>query len=109
MKGTHLGELEELILLIVASLDDQAYGVAVQNEIIARCNRTIGIGTVHNVLQRLYEKGFLESHYGGNTNQRGGRRKHLFKVTKTGLQTIQYVRQQRESLWKTIPSLQSSN
>lgn len=105
MKGTHLGELEELVLLIVASLHGQAYGVAVQDEIVQKCNRSIGIGTVHNVLQRLLEKGFLESHYGGTTKERGGRRKHLFMVTKTGMEAIAYVRTQRESLWKTIPKI----
>ncbi|MGB3464469.1 MAG: BlaI/MecI/CopY family transcriptional regulator, partial [Cyclobacteriaceae bacterium] len=61
MKGTHIGELEELVLLIVANLYDNAYGVLIKTEIEEQCDRKITISTVHNVLQRLQEKGFLSS------------------------------------------------
>ena len=56
MKGTHLGELEEIALLVVANLYDNAYGVVIKQEIEEKCKRTITISTVHNVLQRLSEK-----------------------------------------------------
>jgi len=60
MKGTHLGEFEELILLTVAVLYDNAYGVAVQKEINDRTGRTVTISTVHSALKRLEKKGLCQ-------------------------------------------------
>lgn len=105
MKGTNLGELEELILLVVANLYDEAYGIAIQNTIKQQCNRSIAISTVHTVLQRLSDKGYLESRYGGATEARGGRRKHLFTVTKSGQRVLATVREQRNMLWNSIPKI----
>lgn len=105
MKGTQLGELEELILLTVAALYDDAYGVAVMNEVEARTGRKITISTVHAALKRLEEKGFCDSRYAGATNARGGRRKHLFTVTAHGEQALNYSRTIRNSLWNSIPDL----
>ncbi len=105
MKGTNLGELEEIVLLVVANLYDHAYGVAIKLEIEEKCQRKITISTVHNVLQRLQEKGFLESRYSEPTHERGGKRKLLFRVTKTGQGALAHSRDMRESLWRGIPGL----
>ncbi len=105
MKGTNLGELEELIMLTVAALFDEAYGVAIQKDIKKRCNRSITISTVHAALSRLQDKGYVDSRYGDATPERGGRRKHLFRVTKAGQNVLQQVREQRNSIWKEIPSV----
>lgn len=105
MKGTNLGELEEIVLLIVANLYDSAYGVAIKFEIEEKCGRNITISTVHNVLQRLQEKGFLESRYSEPTKERGGKRKLLFKVTKSGQESLVNSRTMRESLWKGVSKL----
>lgn len=105
MKGTNIGELEEVILLIVANLYDNAYGVAIRKELIEKCQRKITISTVHNVLQRLQEKGFLESSYSEPTPERGGKRKLLFKVTRAGRGVLENSRQLRESLWQGIPKI----
>lgn len=105
MKGTHLGELEEIVLLIVANLFDNAYGVLIKMEIEKECNRSITISTVHNVLQRLQEKNFLESSYSDPTPERGGKRKLLFRVTKSGQKALTHSRGLREKLWKGIPQI----
>ncbi|MEQ9303731.1 MAG: helix-turn-helix transcriptional regulator [Marinoscillum sp.] len=105
MKGTNIGELEELILLVVANLFDDAYGIAVKRQVEEKCNRTITISTVHNVLQRLQEKNYLESRYSDPTPERGGKRKLLFRVTKSGQAVLENSRSLRESLWSTIPKL----
>lgn len=105
MKGTNLGELEELILLATASLYDNAYGIAIQKEIKAKCNRSISISTVHAVLARLEQKGYMDSRYDGMTPERGGRRKHLFRVTKSGQKALQQVKDQRDAFWSGIPSI----
>ncbi len=105
MKGTNLGELEELILLAVALLNDDAYSTAIQNEIKMQTNRSITISTVHAVLKRLEEKGFLNSKYAGATKERGGRRKHLFNITASGEVAISTARQIRNNMWGAIPKL----
>ncbi len=105
MKGTNIGELEELIMLTVALIYDEAYGVAIQNEIKSRCNRSISISTVHATLARLEKKGLVESRYDGATSSRGGRRKHIFRLTKSGQELLLLVKQQRDSIWDAIPGI----
>lgn len=105
MKGTNIGELEELIMLTVALLYDDAYGVAIQKEIKNRCNRSITISTVHAALARLQKKGFVDSRYDGATSERGGRRKHLFRLTKSGQKALVQVKEQRDSIWDAIPKM----
>ena len=103
MKGTNLGELEELVLLVVGVLYDEAYGVAIQNELSERCDRKATLSTIHVALHRLEEKGYLESRLDGATNERGGRRKLLFRVTKSGQKALTNARDTRNELWKSIP------
>lgn len=105
MKGTHIGELEELVLLIVANLYDNAYGVLIRSEIESKCDRKITISTVHNVLQRLQEKGFLSSRHSEPTKERGGKRKLLFTVTTEGQAVLSHSRSLREKLWNNIPEI----
>lgn len=109
MKGTNIGELEELIMLTVAMLYDNAYGVAIQKEIKERCNRSITISTVHAALVRLQKKGFVDSRYDGTTSARGGRRKHLFRLTKTGQNALIQAKEQRDAIWEAIPEIAFNN
>ena len=103
MKGTNLGELEELILLTVGVLYDDAYGVAIQDYLERECDRTATISTIHVVLHRLEEKGYLDSRLDGASSERGGRRKLLFTLTKSGKAAILEARAMRDQLWKAIP------
>ena len=103
MKGTNLGEFEELILLTVAALFDEAYGVSLQEDLSSRCGRKVTLSTIHVALHRLEEKGFLESRFDGATNERGGRRKLLFRVTKSGQKALAHTRELRNELWNAAP------
>ncbi len=105
MKGTYLGEFEELVLLIIAALYDNAYGVAVQRELLERCNRKATISTVHSAMHRLSQKGYLESRYSDATPARGGRRKLLFRVTVAGEKALIKSREQRNGIWDSIPKI----
>ena len=73
MKRTYLGEFEEIVLLAVAVLDGQAYGVVLMHEIIEQTGRSVRLNQVHSALQRLEEKGMVRSEMGEPTNERGGR------------------------------------
>ena len=99
MKG-YLGEFEELVLLTVAGLEDEAYGVAIQQDIEKRAERTISIGALHSTITRLEEKGFLKSHMGDPTQERGGRRKRFFELTHHGKVALNHTKTLRDELWK---------
>lgn len=103
MKRTNLGELEETVLLVVGVLFDDAYGVAIQEELLRRCDRNATLSTIHVALHRLEEKGYLESRFDGATNLRGGRRKLLFRVTKSGQKALSTARDIRNELWQAVP------
>ncbi len=104
MKGTQLGEFEELVLLTVAFLYDEAYSVAVMEELSRRAERPMVLGVVHRTMQRLEEKGLVVSRFGEATAERGGRRKRLFTVTATGERALQEARRIRNELWAGIPA-----
>ena len=105
MGRAYLGEFEELVLLTVAVLEGEAYGVTIAAELKQRTNRAISLSGVHIALYRLEEKGFVRSEFGGATTARGGRRKRLFTITDVGRQTLGDLREVRNQLWNAIPSL----
>lgn len=105
MKGTHLGEFEELVLLIVGILADQAYAVSIAEEIEKQTGRSVSLSPVHSALYRLEEKGFAKSELKGATNSRGGRRKRMYELTAAGKAALNQVRLMRNNLWDMIPGV----
>ena len=102
-RSYQLGELEELVLMIVAILQESAYGVKVMDEIQDQIGRKVNISAVHTVLDRLEKKDFVSSYMGGASSERGGRRKRIFKVTASGSRAIEYVHSTRNELYSKIP------
>jgi PadR family transcriptional regulator, regulatory protein PadR len=105
MKGTNLGELEELILLTVGILYKQAYGVAVMDEIEKQTGRGLNISAVHAVLQRLEDKGLVKSNMSEPTGERGGRRKRIFFLTAAGKKSLEEANELRNQLFNQIPKI----
>ena len=103
MRRTYLGEFEEVVLLMVAILDGEGYGVTISEALEAQTGRIVTFGTVHNTLIRLEEKGFVSSELGGATAERGGRRKRLFRITALGSGALQEIQQLRQNLWQLLP------
>ena len=102
MRRTYLGEFEEGVLLMVAILDGDGYGVTVSQALEEHTGRIVTFGTVHNTLIRLEEKGFVRSELGGATAERGGRRKRLFRITALGSRALQEIQQLRQDLWQLV-------
>ena len=98
MKG-YLGEFEELVLLTIASLGDNAYGVSVKEDIDARTDRSLSIGALHSTITRLEEKAYIKSWLGDPTQERGGRRKRYFQLTQQGKQALHNMKELRDELW----------
>jgi PadR family transcriptional regulator, regulatory protein PadR len=102
MSRIYLGELEELILLMVALLNKEAYGVSIAEELKTQAGRDISISAVHAALHRLEEKGFVKSKMGGASAERGGRRKRLFNITTYGRNALEELRDTRHVIWELI-------
>lgn len=98
----YLGELEELILLMVALHNREAYGISITEELKTHADRDLSISAVHAVLHRLEEKGFVKSKMGGASEERGGRRKRLFSITAYGRNALEELRDTRNSIWSLI-------
>jgi PadR family transcriptional regulator, regulatory protein PadR len=99
MKG-YIGEFEELVLLTIASLGEEAYGVSVKEDIEGRADRNISIGALHSTITRLEEKGFIKSRLGDPTQERGGRAKRFFELTHDGKVALHHMKNLRDELWK---------
>ena len=82
---TALGDFEQLVLLGVLRLKDDAYGSAIRQEIHARSGRDVSINAVYTTLERLETKGLLHSWTGEPTPQRGGRRRKFYALQPAGL------------------------
>ncbi|MEM7298857.1 MAG: PadR family transcriptional regulator [Bacteroidota bacterium] len=105
MKGTSLGEFEELCLLAVGILQEDAYGVSVKEQVEKHTGRKSTLSTVHSTLIRLEKKGFLESKMGGATELRGGRTKRIFQITPLGKKSMNEARELRSRMWDHIPKI----
>lgn len=99
MQKNYLGEFEELVLLTISLLGDEAYGVAIKETIEQKANRSITIGSLHSTIARLEEKGLLKSSLGEATAVRGGRRKRYFQLTASARQILQHIKSLRDELW----------
>lgn len=109
MKGTNLGEFEELVLLTIATLVNDAYSVAICDELEKNTGRSAKLGVVHAVLNRLEEKGFVKSKLGEATSTRGGKRKRYYSVTNAGKAALLKAKELRDNLWNMIPGMTLKN
>jgi PadR family transcriptional regulator, regulatory protein PadR len=99
----YLGEFELMVLLTIIQLGDDAYGVPLSRELTIRRGREVSVGSVYAALDRLEVKGFVASHLGESTPERGGRAKRYFRVTGEGLRTAHETRSVLSKLWQALP------
>ncbi len=109
MKGTNLGEFEELVLLTVGILYDNAYSVAIKNELNRQTGRKITISSVHAAVYRLEEKGLLNSKMGETAKIRGGKRKRLFSISHAGKVALDKASEIRSRMRDQIPEIAFEN
>jgi DNA-binding PadR family transcriptional regulator len=94
-----LGEFEQSLLLAVAHLGDDAYGVTIRQEIEARTGRTVAVGAVYTSLRRLELKGYVKSAMGDPTPERGGRSKRHFVLKPAGAAALRESRERLARMW----------
>ena len=102
----HLSDFELIALLVLLRLGDDAYGVPIAREMEQQTKREVKLGSIYATLERLEKKGFVVSELGEPTQERGGRAKRYFRVTKDGLRAIHRTRQMLMRLWQNLPQPQ---
>jgi len=104
MSAPALGPLELAVLLAVARLADDAYGLAVRRDVSARTGHDYSVGAVYTTLQRLEEKGLLASRTTAPLPVRGGRARRHFHVTAAGARALRAAEQRAAAVWGGIGS-----
>ncbi len=102
MKKTKLGEFEELVLLTVVVLSQDAYGVEIKRELEDRLNEQLSVGSIQSALKRMEDKGLLTSKFGEATNKRGGKRKRIYAATPYAQNVLAEIKEIRAGLWSSI-------
>ena len=97
-----LGEFEQVVLLAILRLGDQAYGVTIRREIAECTEREPAPGALYTTLDRLEEKGLVASKYGDPTPERGGRAKRYFTVTTRGVHAVARAQRAYQRLLKGL-------
>jgi PadR family transcriptional regulator PadR len=105
----NLGELEQLILLAILRLGDDAYGVTIRGELSNRAGRAITPGALYTALERLETKGLVTSRMGDPTPQRGGRAKRYVRVSSDGLRALRRARRAYERMLDGLDQLQGAH
>ena len=103
-----LTRMEEILLLTVQRLDPEAYGVTIRAAVEELLGKSVSVGAVYVPLDRLAERGYLETHYGAPTPERGGRRKKYFKLTQRGINILGETKALNDALWENVPNLGSA-
>jgi len=96
-----IGSLEEIILMILLK-QEECHGVEIAQHYEAVMEKSISLPAIHVVLKRMEKKGWVESHFGEPTAQRGGRRKRMYRPTSSGYYAIKQAQEVKAKLWASI-------
>lgn len=100
-----LSRVEEVILLAVYQLGDEAYGVPIRKWVAEMMGKKMSIGAIYVPLDRLTKRGFLTAVMGHPTPERGGRRKRYYRLTPEGMNALNETRQFQDKIWARMPAL----
>ncbi len=103
-KGNYLGEFEQLVLLALATVGEDAPGRDVYEEIARATGRDVAVTAVYVTLNRLLKKGYVSAGMGESTPERGGRAKKLFRLEAEGAEVLRRSREQFDVLWRGAES-----
>jgi DNA-binding PadR family transcriptional regulator len=104
-KTTYLGELEQMILLAILRLGDDAYGMSIREELEIRADREVTRSAAYITLERLAKKGYLTTRMGDSSPVRGGRAKRFYELTPAGRDALRTSGRALMSLWAEQESL----
>lgn len=96
---------EELVLLAVLQLKDNAYGVTVRRYLMEKTGQHFSFAAVYEPLDRLSSQGFLKPNDKGPTSERGGRRRRYFRITPKGTAALAEIQRVNSAVWSGVPDL----
>ena len=102
MGEQYLGEFEQIVLLAVVRLAENAYGVPIRREIEKRAERKVSVGALYSTLDRLEAKGYLSSWFGEPTAERGGRSRRYFRVEPAGVEALAAAKEMLDRMWRGV-------
>jgi DNA-binding PadR family transcriptional regulator len=97
-----LGEFEQVVLLSILRLAEEAYAVTIRDELVACTGRNVSRGSIYITLDRLETKGYLKSWFGDPTPERGGRAKRYYALRPRAIEALRENRRALVSLWRGI-------
>lgn len=97
-----LSNHDEILLLAILSLGDNAYGLTIRREVSKATGKDWSIGSIYDPLYRLEQKGYVESFLSEPTNERGGRSKRIFRITALGIRVLSTHKAIRDRLWRKV-------
>lgn len=100
-----ISRTEELLLLSVWRLQDNAYGLSIRKNFSELMGKDMSVGSVYVPLERLKKQGLLESWESEPTEKRGGRKKRFYKLSAKGISALSRVKQQHEKAWSGLTQL----
>ena len=103
MKGDNIGEFEEIVMLAVRGLGEEATGAGIQEVLDREAHRHATLGAIYAALDRGHRKGLIESWLGDSPSSRGGRPRRHYTLTTDGEAALRESRRVREALWRASP------
>ena len=100
-----LSRIEEIILVAIWRLGDQAYGMTIRDEVIQATGKEWLLGAIYGPLGRLYKNGLIDPRKGEPTKERGGRAKVYYRLTQEGVKALEEVQRVNAYLWRDMPDL----
>ncbi|MCH7565082.1 MAG: PadR family transcriptional regulator [Gemmatimonadetes bacterium] len=101
-QSNYPGEFEQMVLLVLLRLEDDAYALAVLKELDRSAGRRVSRGTLYKTLDRMEAKGMVEWTTEASTPERGGHPRRLFSVTPTGVEALRASRETLVRLWSGL-------
>jgi PadR family transcriptional regulator PadR len=98
-RGGYLGELEQIVMLAVARLEGEAYGMSIRREIELRTGRDVAIGAVYSTLERLQGKGYVDAASPAGADTRDGRARRFYQLTRSGVDALDAASEMQMRMW----------
>ena len=96
---------ETAVLLAILRLESDAYGVVIKEEVTEFINKKISYGTLYSYLDQLFRKGFISKSLGEPTQERGGRRKTYYSLTKKGIEALESAQRLHKRIWERLSTI----
>jgi PadR family transcriptional regulator len=99
-----LGPFQQLVMLAVLRLGEEAYGATIQRELEETAGRSVSIATVYVTMERLEQRAFVESWLSDPTPVRGGKSKRYYSLTRSGIEALRAAREEMNRMWQGMES-----